>query len=371
MMTEVNNRILIVFGTRPELIKLIPVIKELNKYPEISLFICNTSQHREMVSELLEIFHIKIDYDIDVMRKSQSLTHITQKVLVGVDEILTNLRPRFVMVHGDTTSAYAASVASFYLNIKIIHVEAGLRTYNIHSPFPEEFNRISIDMISSMNFAPTSIAFDNLIASGIAPSKVLVSGNTSVDMIKLTHQSDYFDSNLKWVEDSKFIIITAHRRENLDFMAGMFSAIRKILLDFKEIKAIFPVHMNPLIRELSNNYFKDLSNIRLTEPLNVISFHNIIARAYYVVSDSGGIQEETPSFKIPLVLMRNNTERPEGLEKGILIVGTNEDKIYDSMRRLIQDKEFYESSKPISNPFGDGNASIRIVSKISEMMAEK
>jgi UDP-N-acetylglucosamine 2-epimerase (non-hydrolysing) len=368
MIKYVNNKVLIVFGTRPELIKLIPVIKELTNQNRIESYICNTSQHKEMVSELLALFSIKIDYDIDVMKKSQSLSHITQKVLVGVSEILTVLNPRFVIVHGDTTSAFSAALAAFYQNIEVIHVEAGLRTFNIYSPFPEEFNRVSIDTVSRMNFAPTKNAFDNLIASGIDSSRIVITGNTSVDMIKFTYQSNYSDPNLEWVNEDKYIVLTAHRRENIKFMNGMFSAIRKILLDFRDIKAIFPVHMNPLVRDLSTKYFSDIDNIRLIDPVNVITFHNIIARSYFVVTDSGGIQEETPSFNIPLVLMRENTERPEGLEKGIIIAGTTEEKIYSTVRRLLSEEDFYISSLPQSNPFGDGNASVRIVKTIDEMI---
>jgi UDP-N-acetylglucosamine 2-epimerase (non-hydrolysing) len=362
-----NIKILIIFGTRPEVIKLIPVINEFRRRKGFDVSICNTSQHKEMVQELIADFSIKVDFDLDIMTKSQTLTQITYKVMNGVNDVINSIRPDFVIVHGDTTTAFASALAAFYLQTQVLHVEAGLRTFDLQSPFPEEFNRTAISLLSKHHFAPTAIACENLINQGIKNSLITVTGNTVIDLLEESYENNYSDANLDWVGDDKFFLITAHRRENKIYMEGMFRGIRKILIDFPNIKSIFPVHKNPYIQELANKHFSDLQNALLIEPLRVKSFHNLMARSHFVVSDSGGIQEEAPSFKVPVALMRENTERPEGIGHGVVLIGIKESDIYNGLSRLIEDAAYYESLKPSDNPFGDGKAAIRIVNQIEKL----
>jgi UDP-N-acetylglucosamine 2-epimerase (non-hydrolysing) len=368
----VNNlivpKILIVFGTRPEVIKLIPVINELKGRKKIDLYVCNTSQHREMVQELIADYSIKVDYDLDIMTKSQTLSQITYRVMQGISDILDSIKPDFVIVHGDTTTAFAAALASFYLEKRVLHVEAGLRTFNLQSPFPEEFNRTAISFLSFHHFAPTNNAKDNLVLQGVKDSFITVTGNTVIDLLHESYSPNYSDSNLHWIGKSRFFLITAHRRENRQYMEKMFLGIRKVLIDFPSVKAVFPVHKNPVVRELAHKIFEGLENILLIEPLSVKSFHNIMARAYFVVSDSGGIQEEAPSFQVPVALMRENTERPEGIGNGVILVGVKENDIYSGLSKLLEDSMYYSSVKPINNPFGDGNSANRIVDVIEKLI---
>jgi len=361
-----NIKILIIFGTRPEVIKLIPVINELRRRKGFDVSICNTSQHKEMVQELIADFSIKVDFDLDIMTKSQALSQITYKVMIGLNDVIDSIKPDFIIVHGDTTTAFTSALSAFYLQIPVLHVEAGLRTFDLQSPFPEEFNRTAISLLSMHHFAPTTNARENLINQGVKDSSITVTGNTVIDLLKESYQSNYSDTNLDWVGEGKFFLITAHRRENKIYMEGMFRGIRKILINFSSIKAIFPVHKNPFIQELANKHLSDLQNVRLIEPLRVKSFHNLMARSYFVVSDSGGIQEEAPSFNVPVALMRENTERPEGIGHGIVLIGVKESEIYEGLSKLIEDYTYYESVKPLNNPFGDGNAAIRIVNRIEK-----
>lgn len=370
MTTNKKIKVLLVFGTRPELIKLIPVIKMIEIDQRIELVVCNTSQHIELLSGIIHDFSVNIDYDLNVMKDNQSLYGITISVLDGISKLINKLNPDFVIVHGDTTTAYSSSLAAFYMNTKILHVEAGLRTFDRFSPFPEEFNRTSISLMSFFNFAPTKSAYTNLINLGIKSSQILVTGNTIVDILKLSYDPNFECDELTWVGHQKYIIFTSHRRENLVHMEEMFKAVRDVMIEFKNLKMIFPVHKNPKIREIANRLFSNLSNVLLTESLDVKSFHNLIARSFFIVSDSGGVQEEAPSFGVPVVLMRTSTERPEGLDNGIIISGVTYKGIKEAVVRLLTDDKFYEKSKPKVNPFGDGNASTRIVDAIKNIFIE-
>ena len=361
-------KILIVFGTRPEVIKLISVINELKARKKFDVYVCNTSQHREMVQELITDYSIKVDYDLDIMTKSQTLSQITYKVMQGISDILDSIKPDFVVVHGDTTTAFATALASFYLEKRLLHVEAGLRTFNLQSPFPEEFNRTAISLLSFHHFAPTENAKNNLVLQGIRDYSISVTGNTVIDLLVESFDPNYFDSNLNWIGDSRFFLITAHRRENRQYLEEMFTGIKRVLFDFPYIKAIFPIHKNPVVRDLAYKTFKDTHNILLIEPLRVKSFHNIMARSYFIVSDSGGIQEEAPSFQVPVALMRENTERPEGIGNGVILVGVKENDIYSGLSKLLKDSMYYSSVKPVNNPFGDGNSANRIVDVIEKLI---
>lgn len=357
-------KVLIVFGTRPEAIKLIPVIKKLENDKRFNLIVCNTSQHKELLSGIISNYDIPVNYDLNIMKKKQTLDIISTKVTIGVTKLLNEINPDFVIVHGDTTTAFGTSLAAFYKNIKILHIEAGLRTFDRMSPFPEEFNRSAISLMSYFHFAPTQIAYKNLIEEKVNSSKVLITGNTVIDQAKMSYDSKFSSVELVWVKDSKFILFTAHRRENIKFMDDMFSAMKSIMLDNKDLKMIYPVHMNPIVRELAIKYFQDVENVLLTSPLSLKSFHNLMARSYIVVSDSGGVQEEASYFGIPVVLMRTSTERPEGLGKGIILAGVNYEKIQDTVNKLISNNNYYKENIPLSSPFGDGNASNRIIEAI-------
>ena len=362
-----NFKVMAVFGTRPEAIKMCPLVLELKKSADIQAVVCLTGQHREMLDSVMEVFGVSSDYDLSVMKPKQNLGMITSAVLGGLDGVLEKECPDLVLVHGDTTTSFAAGLAAFYRHIPVGHVEAGLRTYDLQSPFPEEFNRQAVDMISDLYFAPTELAKQQLTGEGKDEGHIFVTGNTGIDALRVTVKEDYSDENLEWASDSRLILMTAHRRENIGMpMNRMFRAIRRIVDENSDIKLIYPVHKNPAVREIARQYLSGQERIRLIEPLDVLDFHNYISRCYLILTDSGGIQEEAPSFGKPVLVMRNMTERPEGVAAGTLkLVGTEEEKIYLETKRLLQDEEAYRKMSRAANPYGDGHASERIVEVIT------
>lgn len=356
------KKILVVFGTRPEAVKMCPLVLELKSRKGIEVVVCVTAQHRQMLDQVLEIFKITPDYDLDIMKTRQDLFDITINVLSGIKAVIEEVKPNIVLVHGDTSTTFATSLASFYLNIPVGHVEAGLRTYDIHNPFPEEFNRQSTGIISRYNFAPTKLAALNLISEGKDKETVFITGNTVIDAMQYTINDNYNHSELEWVGNDKLILITAHRRENLgDPMCHMFRAIKRVLNEHADCKAIFPIHMNPVIRDIANQELKNCDRIHIIEPLDVFECHNFEARSYLCLTDSGGIQEECASLKVPVLVMRNATERQEGVEAGVLkLVGTEEESIYSAFKLMLEDEEEYAKMRFASNPYGDGRACKRI-----------
>lgn len=364
------KKIMLVFGTRPEAIKMCPLVNELKRHSEINTVVCVTGQHRQMLDQVLEVFNVVPDYDLSIMKDKQTLFDITTNILNRIKEILEKVRPDVVLVHGDTTTTFVTALACFYLQIPVGHVEAGLRTYNIYSPYPEEFNRQAVSIISRFNFAPTELSKQNLIREGKDESTVYVTGNTAIDALKTTVREDYHHPELDWTEGSRLILITAHRRENLgEPMKHMFRAIRRVMDEHPDVKAIYPIHMNPVVRETANAILGDDDRIRIIEPLDVLDFHNFMARSYLILTDSGGIQEEAPSLGKPVLVMRDTTERPEGIEAGTLkLVGTDEETIYTEFKRLLTDKEVYDKMARASNPYGDGHACRRIANIICEKM---
>ena len=355
-------KVLVVFGTRPEAIKMCPLVKELKKRLSIETIVCVTGQHREMLDQVLNIFNVVPDYDLSIMQRGQTLFDITTRVLNGMKSIIEEVKPDIVLVHGDTTTTFVTALASFYLQIPVGHVEAGLRTYDIYSPYPEEFNREAVSIISKYNFAPTELARQNLINEGRNPSTIWVTGNTAIDALKTTINNDYMDENLEWAYGSRLIMITAHRRENLGKpMYHMFKAIKRVIDEHNDVKAIYPIHMNPLVRQIADEVFAGDDRIRIIEPLDVLDFHNYMNRSYLILTDSGGIQEEAPSLGKPVLVMRNTTERPEGIKAGTLrLVGTSEEVIYKEFSKLLDQPEEYEKMAHASNPYGDGHACERI-----------
>ncbi len=362
------KKILIVFGTRPEAIKMCPVVNELKKQNYAVVKVCVTGQHREMLRQVLDIFKVTPDYDLDIMTDKQTLFDITFKILERIKTIYIKEKPDVVLVHGDTTTAFVASLAAFYMQIPVGHVEAGLRTYNMSSPYPEEFNRQAIDIVCRWYFAPTESARDNLIREGKNEKCIYVTGNTVIDSLKTTVSDKYSHPEIEWARDSRFLLITAHRRENLgSAMRNMFIAIRRVLDEFPDVKAIYPVHMNPAVRTVADEIFSDHPRVHLIDPVDVIAFHNFMKRSYLVLTDSGGIQEEAPSLGKPVLVMRDTTERPEGVTAGTLkLVGTNERRIYEECRKLLLYPNEYEKMSRANNPYGDGHASERIAKILSE-----
>jgi UDP-N-acetylglucosamine 2-epimerase (non-hydrolysing) len=356
------KKVVTVFGTRPEAIKMCPLVKELKNREKMETVVCVTGQHREMLDSVLEVFGIIPDYDLNIMKKNQTLFEVTTLVLTRFREVLEKEKPDVILVHGDTTTAYAAALAGFYLQIPIGHVEAGLRTYDIFSPYPEEMNRRSIGIMASYHFAPTQVSKENLLREGTDSKKIFLTGNTVIDSMKTTVKECYDHEELNWSEGSRMILITAHRRENLGVpMENMFSAIRKIIDEFTDVKAIYPVHLNPSVRKKAEEYLGGCDRIHLIEPMDVLDFHNFLSRCYLVLTDSGGIQEEAPGLGKPVLVMRDTTERPEGVASGTLrLVGTKEKQIYESFRQLLTDKNEYKKMSQASNPYGDGNACSRI-----------
>lgn len=360
------RKVLSIFGTRPEAIKMAPVVKELESRDEIESVVCVTAQHRNMLDQVLEVFKITPDYDLNIMKPGQTLTQITAEVLKGIEEVIIKEKPDLVLVHGDTTTAMAAALAAFYQQVEVGHVEAGLRTYNKYSPFPEEMNRQIIDRVADYLFAPTEVSKQNLEGKLNKDQKIFVTGNTAIDALKTTVSSSYEHPDLKWAEGSRLILVTAHRRENLgEPMRQIFSAIRRIVDEFPDVKVIYPVHLNPKVQEVARKVLGDNEKIRLIEPLDVLDFHNFMERAYFIMSDSGGVQEEAPSLGKPVLVLRDTTERPEGIEAGTLkLVGTEADNVYNEAKKLLVDKDEYNKMSEAKNPYGDGFASKYIVDEI-------
>lgn len=356
------KKVMLVFGTRPEAIKMCPLVNELKSRKNIETIVCVTGQHRQMLDQVLNAFSVVPDYDLEIMKDKQTLFDVTTNILTKIKDVLENVKPDLVLVHGDTTTTFATALACYYLQIDIGHVEAGLRTNNIYSPFPEEFNRQALSIISKYNFAPTKLARQNLLNEGRDDSSIYVTGNTAIDALKTTVKSDYTHILFDWVGDSKLIMITAHRRENLGQpMENMFSAIKRVCDEHDDVKVIYPIHMNPLVRETAKKIFGDDPKIKIIEPLEVIDFHNFLAKSYMILTDSGGIQEEAPSLGKPVLVMRDTTERPEGIEAGTLkLVGTCEDVIYNNFKQLLEDKILYSNMSNASNPYGDGFACLKI-----------
>lgn len=367
-----SKKIMLVFGTRPEAIKMAPLVKELEKRDYFKTVVCVTGQHREMLKQVLDIFHLEPDYDLDIMKQRQTIFDITQSILKKLKQVLEKEKPDLVLVHGDTTTTFAAALSCFYLQIPVGHVEAGLRTGNLYNPFPEEFNRTAVGIISKYNFAPTEKAKENLLKENRKPESIFVTGNTAIDALKMTVNSSYTDANLDWAKGSKLILITAHRRENIGTpMENMFQAIRKVMDEHKDVKAIYPIHMNPVIKEIADKYFDDDDRIRIIEPLDVYDFHNYMEKSYLILTDSGGIQEEAPSLGKPVLVMRKTTERPEGVKAGTLkLVGTDEKTIYDNFSELLNDQNAYNKMAKASNPYGDGTASEKIVNILEKELKE-
>lgn len=362
------KKVMLVFGTRPEAIKMCPLVKELKKRPGIDTCVCVTGQHRQMLDQVLETFHVVPDYDLSIMKEKQTLFDVTTNILERIREVLVNENPDVVLVHGDTTTTFVTALACFYLQIPVGHVEAGLRTYNIKSPFPEEFNRQAVGIVAEYNFAPTKKSKLNLVSEGKDANKIWITGNTAIDALSTTVKEDYSNEHLDWASDSRLILITAHRRENLgEPMHNMFRAIRRVMDENPDVKAIYPIHMNPAVRQAAEDVFGESSpggkeeRIRIIEPLDVLDFHNFMNQSYLILTDSGGIQEEAPSLGKPVLVMRDTTERPEGIQAGTLkLVGTEEETIYNEFSRLLTDKEEYKAMSKASNPYGDGHASERI-----------
>lgn len=356
------KKIMLVFGTRPEAIKMCPLVNELKTRKNIETKVCVTGQHRQMLDQVLETFNIVPDYDLDIMKDKQTLFDVTVEILKKIKKLLEYEKPDIVLVHGDTTTTFATSLACFYLKISVGHIEAGLRTGDIFSPYPEEFNRQAVSIVSNYNFAPTNQSRDNLIQEGKNEETIFVTGNTAIDALNTTIREDYSNENLEWAKGSRLILITAHRRENLgEPMKQMFRAIKKVVKEYDDVKVIYPIHMNPLIREIADEIFEGDDRIKIIEPLEVIDFHNFLNKSYMILTDSGGIQEEAPSLGKPVLVMRDTTERPEGVKAGTLkLVGTSEEKIYTSFKTLLDDKAVYNQMAQASNPYGDGNACRRI-----------
>lgn len=356
------KKIMVVFGTRPEAIKMCPLVKELKTRESVETIVCVTGQHRQMLDSVLTAFNVTPDYDLSIMKSKQTLFDVTINILDGIKVVLENVKPDVVLVHGDTSTTFVTALACFYLQIPIGHVEAGLRTYNIYSPYPEEFNRQAVSIISTYNFTPTSLSRDNLIKEGKNPDTIYITGNTAIDALKTTVRENYTNEYLEWAKDSRLIMITAHRRENLgEPMLHMFRAIRRVLEEHSDIKAIYPIHMNPAVREKAKQELEGCKRIKIIDPLEVLDFHNFLARSYLILTDSGGIQEEAPSLGKPVLVMRDTTERPEGVEAGTLrLVGTDEEKIYQSFSELLSNEEVYSKMSKASNPYGDGYTSERI-----------
>lgn len=359
-------RVMSVFGTRPEAIKMAPLVKELEKRSEIESIVCVTAQHREMLDQVLETFDIKPDYDLNIMKSGQTLSDITGRVLKGLEEVIIEAKPNIVLVHGDTTTTFAGGLAAFYQQVAVGHVEAGLRTYDKYSPFPEEMNRQMVDCFTDMFFAPTNLSKENLLKEGKPEGKIFVTGNTVIDAMKTTVDVNYEHEVLKWASDSRMILLTAHRRENQgEPMRHIFKAIDRITKEFNDIKVVYPIHLNPKVREIAHSIFDGNDKVKLIEPLEVFDFHNFQKASYLILSDSGGIQEEAPSLGKPVIVLRDTTERPEGIEAGTLVLaGTEEDKVYQITKDLLTNKNLYDKMSRAVNPYGDGHASECIVDEI-------
>jgi UDP-N-acetylglucosamine 2-epimerase (non-hydrolysing) len=368
------KKVMLVFGTRPEAIKMCPLVNELKSRKELQTVVCVTGQHRQMLDQVLDAFAVKPDYDLSIMKERQTLFDVTTNILNSIKEVLEKEQPNVVLVHGDTSTTFVTALACFYLQIPVGHVEAGLRTYNIYSPYPEEFNRQAVGIVSQFNFAPTELSRDNLVREGKDESKIYITGNTAIDAMSTTVDEGYTHPELEWLnEGERMILLTAHRRENLgDPMRNIFRAIRRIVDEFNDVKVIYPIHMNPKVREVANEIFNGCDRVKLIEPLEVFDFHNFQNKSFIILTDSGGIQEEAPSLGKPVLVLRDTTERPEGIDAGTLkLVGTDEEVIYEETKKLLTDKEVYDAMSKASNPYGDGHASERIVDAIIEKFKNK
>lgn len=362
-------KVISVFGTRPEAIKMAPVVKELEKTEGVESVVCVTAQHRQMLDQVLEVFKITPDYDLDIMKPNQTLSLITAEVIRGIEEVIIKEKPDVILVHGDTTTAMAASLAAFYQQVKVGHVEAGLRTHDKYSPFPEEINRQIIDRIADYLFAPTDKSKENITSEVLNKNqKIYITGNTAIDALKTTVTDEYSDENLDWAKDSRLILVTAHRRENLgNPMRNIFNAIKKLVENHPDIKVLYPVHLNPKVQSLAKEILGNNDRIRLIEPLDVLDFHNYMHAAYIIMSDSGGIQEEAPALGKPVLVLRDTTERPEGINAGTLkLVGTNTETIYTEANTLLEDEAEYQKMSEAKNPYGNGTASKQIVAALKE-----
>lgn len=357
-----QKTVMLVFGTRPEAIKMCPLVNEFKQRQALRTVVCISGQHRQMLDQVLDAFAVTPDYDLSIMKEGQTLFDVTVNILERIKAVLEEVHPDVVLVHGDTSTTFVTALACFYLQIPVGHVEAGLRTYNIYSPYPEEFNRQAVGIIAKYHFAPTALSRDNLLREGKDAKSIYVTGNTAIDALKTTVRDSYSHPELTWASDARLIMITAHRRENLgDPMRHMFRAIRRIIEEHEDVKAIYPIHMNPKVRSVAKEELSGCDRIHIIEPLEVLDFHNFLARSYLILTDSGGIQEEAPSLGKPVLVMRDTTERPEGIAAGTLkLVGTHEDVIYDAFKTLLEDKKAYEAMSHASNPYGDGFACKRI-----------
>ena len=361
-------KVMTIFGTRPEAIKMAPLVKELKRRKEVECIVTVTAQHRQMLDQVLETFEIKPDYDLDIMKQGQTLADVTTRALNGLEKVIKEVNPDIVLVHGDTTTTFAGALAAFYNQVSIGHVEAGLRTYDKYSPYPEEMNRQMVGCMTDMHFAPTKLSANNLIKEGKKEGNIYITGNTAIDAMQTTVKSDYSHEVFDWIGNDRMILLTAHRRENLgDPMRSIFRAIKRIVDEFDDIKVVYPIHLNPKVREVANEIFGNTDRVRLIEPLEVFDFHNFINKSYMIMTDSGGIQEEAPSLGKPVLVLRDTTERPEGIDAGTLkLTGTDEDVIYSEAKRLLTDKNEYDRMSKASNPYGDGHASKRIADAIIE-----
>ena len=366
-------KVMSVFGTRPEAIKMAPLVKELEKRKEIKSIVCVTAQHREMLDQVLETFNIKPEYDLNIMKQGQTLGEITTRSLNGLEKVIKEVKPDIVLVHGDTTTTFAGALAAFYNQVAIGHVEAGLRTNDKYSPYPEEMNRQMVDCMTDMYFAPTNLSKQNLLAENKDENKIYITGNTAIDAMAITVKEDYYHEVFDWVGDSRLILLTAHRRENLgNPMRKIFAGIKRAIDETSDVKVVYPIHLNPKVREVAHEIFGDDDKIKFIEPLEVFDFHNFIKKSYMILTDSGGIQEEAPSLGKPVLVLRDTTERPEGIDAGTLkLVGTDEEIIYQETKKLLTNINEYEKMSKASNPYGDGHASERIVEAIIKKFGNK
>lgn len=365
-------KVMSVFGTRPETIKMAPLIKELENRDEIESIVCVTAQHRQMLDQVLNAFHITPDFDLDVMQQGQTLSDITVRVLKGLEQVIQQIKPDIVLVHGDTTTTFAGALAAFYQQVSIGHVEAGLRTHNKYSPYPEEANRQFVGVIADINFAPTLQSKQNLLNEGKSPESIIVTGNTAIDALHLTVRPDYEDDITQWVGDDRLIMLTAHRRENLgEPMRNIFRAIKRIVEKHQNVKVVYPVHLNPVVVRLAEEVLGECDRVKLIKPLEVLEFHNLLNKSFLILTDSGGVQEEAPSLGKPVIVLRDTTERPEGIEAGTLkIAGTDENTVFAMIDELLCDPREYERMSKASNPYGDGFASKRIVDEIVKRLSK-
>ena len=358
----VMKKVMLSFGTRPEAIKMCPLVNELKRRKDLQTIVCVTGQHRQMLDQVLEAFDVVPDYDLSIMKEQQTLFDVTVNILDRIREVLLKEKPDVVLVHGDTSTTFATALACFYLQIPVGHVDAGLRTYDIYSPYPEEFNRQAVSIVTKYHFAPTVLSKENLLREGKNENSIYITGNTAIDALRTTVREDYTHPELEWAQGSRLILITAHRRENQGRpMHHMFRAIRRVMEEHPDVKAIYPIHMNPVVRQAAEEELGGFDRIRIIDPLEVLDFHNFLARSYLILTDSGGIQEEAPSLGKPVLVMRDTTERPEGVAAGTLeLVGTSESVIYHEFSRLLTDQAAYNSMAMAANPYGDGHACERI-----------